>query len=965
MNAPIETMPGSLRVLSRLILALLLGLAPVLHAQQPARPGSITGVAVDSATQGSLPGVAVSLPARGQSALTDRNGRFVLPEVPPGTYALEAAFLGRSPIRREVTVTAGAETRVDLDFGSEVVRLSAFVVESYREGWAKALQQKKTSANIGEIVSADSLGALPDRNVADALARLPGVALIADSGEGQFVTIRGLNPNLNNVTLNGATLASPGIRNLDGRDSVSGSVIPLDVIGSANIAQIELTKTLTPDMDASAIGGSVNLRTASAFDRQGRFLQGSVTAGHSDYAGKALYEGDVSFGDRFGADRALGVALSANFSRRPFRTEAFQSVWQNAAFGDGRFVPLALELLPEDAVRDRLGLTAALEYRPGGGRGEYHLTVVHNRFDEENTRQEAITRSNNAAGAFGGPNTIIFNNTRAEHRVFRIETEQTQLNVTAGTRHTLGEFSLQTEGTLSHGGQSRPQMRSIQFRNANIQANPGFTLDYGSFIPRISRGASSFADPARFTPLRQYDERSVEVDEDITSGRADLTWTPAFLAGRRLTLKAGGKFLSNQRQVDLNARIYGAPFSLADTGAVIPGQNVMGYGTEIDIDYDKALAFIESRRSTLVLDQGASLSSSSANTFRVAQDIWAGYGMASARFDRLLLLGGFRVESTSASIRALEYRSVGNAVGTIFPNNAAFEYTNVLPNLQARYEFSRDLVARAAITSSIRRPEYEFAAPSSRLQFSFSGGAGVNIIDPVNFPNQGLLTVGNPKLKPYEATNYDLALEHYLKSGGILAVSAFEKTIRNPIYQTLDLRQNTIYNGLGFQELQVSSYRNGSDGRIRGLEASLQVPLSFLPAPFDGFGIDGNVTWVTSSVAVDSRPGVKLKFFEQPDRTVNAALYYQKHRFSARVAYSFQTESLRQIGTDVLRDFYRSDRYQTDAQASFKLSEALTLFANAQNLTNQPQDTFQGNPNWLRFRRTFGWNGRLGLKFRF
>jgi outer membrane receptor protein involved in Fe transport len=143
------------------------------------------------------------------------------------------------------------------------------------------------------------------------------------------------------------------------------------------------------------------------------------------------------------------------------------------------------------------------------------------------------------------------------------------------------------------------------------------------------------------------------------------------------------------------------------------------------------------------------------------------------------------------------------------------------------------------------------------------------------------------------------------------------------------------------------------------------VPLNFLPAPFDGFGIDGNITWVTSSIQVQSRPGVKLKFFEQPDRAINAALYYQKRRFAARVAYSYQTESLRQIGTDVLRDFYRADHYQTDAQASFKLTEALALFGNVQNITNQPQDTYQGTPNWLRFRRTFGWNARFGVKFRF
>ncbi len=952
------TTPTLRAALPRLLLVL--ALLPL----SPAFAANIVGSAINAQTGAYLAGVAISVSGQTATAVSDRDGGFRLTGIAPGTYALEASYLGQETIRRTVSVPASGDARVDFEFAGEVQKLASFVVEGYRDGWAKALQQKKTANNIAEIISADSVGNLPDRNVADAIARLPGIALIADSGEGQFVTIRGLNPNLNNITLNGATLASPGIRSLDGRDSVSGSVVPLDVIGSANIAQIEVTKTLTPDMDASAIGGTINLRTASAFDRKDRFLYGSLTGGYGDLAEKEIFEGDVTFGDRFGKDRKVGVALTANYSHRPFRTEAFQSVWQNAAFGDQRFVPLAIELLPEDAVRDRIGVTANVEYRPASGT-EYYFNGVYNRFDEENIRQEAITRSNNAMGSFGGPQTVVFNNTRAEHRVFRTDTVQTQRNATAGAKQTWGDFVLNGEATFSNGEQTRPHMRSIQFRNNNISAAPGFTLNYAGFIPVISRGTSTFADATRFSPLRTYDERSVEVEEDITTGRLDLTWSPQRFAERKITLKAGGKYYRNERSVAVDAKIYSGSFNMADTGAVVPGQNVMGYSTEIDLDYDKALAFVESRRNSLVLDQGASLSTSAANTFNVGQDIYAGYAMASAQLGKLSVLGGVRVEATSASIRALEYRSVGTAVGSILSNNADFEYTNTLPNLQARFEIRENLLLRAAVTSAIRRLEYEFAAPSSRLQLNaFSGGGAANIVDPVNFPNVGALTIGNPNLKPYEAMNYDLALEYYLKSGGILSAAVFHKTIENPIYQTIDLRQNFVFNQIGFQDLQISSYQNGKDGKVNGLELALQVPLKFLPAPFDGFGIDGNITLVSSSVEVFSRPGVKLRLFEQPDRTVSGALYYQKGRVSARVAYTYQTESLRQIGTDALRDFWRADHYQTDAQASFRLSEKFTLFANVQNITDQPQDTYQGLPERLRFRRMFGWNARFGVRFR-
>ena len=152
---------------------------------------------------------------------------------------------------------------------------------------------------------------------------------------------------------------------------------------------------------------------------------------------------------------------------------------------------------------------------------------------------------------------------------------------------------------------------------------------------------------------------------------------------------------------------------------------------------------------------------------------------------------------------------------------------------------------------------------------------------------------------------------------------------------------------------------------MSGLELYLQVPFTFLPAPFDGLGLDANLTIVSSSVEIFSRLGVELPLFEQPDQTVNVAVYYQKGRFDGRLAYTHQDSSLRQIGASALNDFYRADHYQTDAQASFRLTEHFTIFASAQNLTNQPQDTYQGLPNQLRFRRMYGTVYSAGLRFRF
>jgi TonB-dependent receptor len=918
--------------------------------------GDIVGRAIDAASRTHLSGVAVHVSGTTLQATTNAEGYFRIANVPAGQVNVIGNHLGFPSTTVPVAVPNQGAVAVELRFGDEVVQLEKFAVEGIREGRARALQQKKTGTTIADIVTSDAFGNLPDRNVADALSRLPGVSLLADSGEGRYVSIRGLNPNLNNVTLNGATLASPGVRNLDGRDSVSGSVVPLDVIGSAQITQLEVVKTLTPDMDASAIGGTVNLRTASAFDRTERLLTGAVTLGYSDLAEKEIYEADVTFADRFGADRDFGVALAASYSNRPFRTEGLQTVWQDTAASGAELVPLSLELLPEDAERERIGVTTNLEYRPKHG-GHYYLRAVVNRFEEENDRQEAIIRTNNGVGSKVGPTLVRFTNVRSERRVYRTITEQTQVNVTGGLSREFGAITVEPEVSFSLGREDRPEMKNMQFRNANIAANPGLTIDYSAFRLNLDTGTSTLADPARHV-LRLFTENTVDVEEEIWTPKVDFKLAKIDIAGGALALKAGTKYYGSTREVDVGHRIFTGPYTLAQTGAVLPGNSMRGYHTVMEIDYDRALAFLDANRGSLVFDEAASLNNSVANTFRLSQDIYSGFVMGTFERGPLTLIGGIRYEATDATIRAFEYQSQAGAVGNIVPNRATFDFDNLMPGVQLRYAAREDLVFRAAVTNTLRRPEYEFAAPAATLTYN-------QRIDAQNpqFPYSAALTIGNPQLDPYEALNFDVAGEYYLASGGIVSLSLFHKVVGNPIYQVLETRINTVYNGLGFQELVVSSFQNAEEGKITGAEFAVHLPFTFLPQPFNGFGLDGNFTLIDSEVNISSRPGANLQFFEQPDRNANVSLYYQRGRFSGRVAYAYQSASLRQLGASSSRDFYRADHYQTDVQANFRLSPKLTLFANVQNLTNQPQDTFSGDPTMMRYSRIFGWNARLGVRF--
>jgi len=208
---------------------------------------------------------------------------------------------------------------------------------------AKALQTQKIANNFIDSLYANDVGKLPDQNVAEAVKRLPGLSVANDQGEGRYVIIRGIDPNLVNVTINGQTMPAP---EPDGRQ------VKLDDIPSAMIASVVVTKSLTPDQDANAIGGEVNIRTLTAFDRNKRFFvdaRGSL--GWYEMNHKKPYELDGQLGGIFGADGQFGAVLSINYSRRPIESENFQGS-ENYQTG----APDENGLRDYNLVRTRLGI---------------------------------------------------------------------------------------------------------------------------------------------------------------------------------------------------------------------------------------------------------------------------------------------------------------------------------------------------------------------------------------------------------------------------------------------------------------------------------------------------------------------------------------------------------------------------------------------------------------------------------
>ncbi len=283
-----------------LILSLvgMLGIVPV-DAQQ--RSGIVTGVVKDTA-QSVLQGARIELQPNGGSVISNGQGQFTFTDLAPGEYTLTISYVGFAPFSTTLTIAAGQLARADaiLQVGNQT---EVVTVKGDRQfGELEALNIERTADNIVQVLPSEIITSLPNTNIADAVGRLPSVSLERDEGEGKYIQIRGTEPRLSNVTINGIHVPSPeGVRN-----------VKLDVIPADLVDMVELNKTLSANQDADAIGGSVNLVTKSATDNPYVTILGM--GGYAPISGgRNLYQVDATAGQRFGKEKKIGLLFGGSY----------------------------------------------------------------------------------------------------------------------------------------------------------------------------------------------------------------------------------------------------------------------------------------------------------------------------------------------------------------------------------------------------------------------------------------------------------------------------------------------------------------------------------------------------------------------------------------------------------------------------------------------------------------------------
>ncbi|MCB1664635.1 MAG: TonB-dependent receptor [Pseudomonadales bacterium] len=836
--------------------------------------------------------------------------------------------------------------------------IEEIIVQGSNLSRQRAIEQKQMDSRLIEALGADELGQFPDRNVGESLNRLPGVSMLVEKGEGRFVQIRGINPALNNVTINGVQMGSP-------EQEGGGRAAPMDVISGGVLGGVQVVKTPTADMDSQGIGGTVNVKTTMPFDRNdefygyvtSRFGRESVRPESQAYAGQDPRALDAMVSGKL-ANSTVGWLLGATWSDREYVGQGiYQDDWDESS---GVGLPVNVKNNYYIIGRERTNLNAALEFRPTDN-DTYYVRGFYAKWQEfqhRNRYEQNLSAGvvpTNAGSGVSGKNRILAN-VRLE------EADKDLFSFSAGGENVMDQLTL-SYMVQSNSNELAEPNDNWEFRSGASFGPNTWTHDSDGVVTITpDAGTPNRQDPSLidFRRVRFFD-RSMQEDAHIA--KVDLQWDLDDMS----YVKTGLKYSNTDRSLDDSQRRFNpgsAKLNLGTSSAFTKGafrndadkynppniwMNLAGMNAFI-VDPANAKYF--------AADAADDFVSNNAADYGVEESVWAAYVMGSRRFDRLELIAGVRYESTDVN-------SSGNVLnnGTVKRIKASGDYSNVMPSLIANYRLNDQFVARAGITRALGRPDFETIAPRSTISDDGGPIAGISI--------------GNPDLTPRKSTNYDLSLEWYPDTLSILSLSVFYKDIKDELIGsttslTSQAEMNAALAARGLTgvvdtstltRLDLSTTINASSASLKGVELMGQTQLSFLPAPFDGLGVSASLTRLDGETKL---PTGNIPLVGQPESTYAFSLFYQNDRIDASVSYAYNDSFLTDMNAnpDLVLDQGEFGRW--DAKLSYSLWDNLKIFLEGVNLNDEPTSEFQGGrSNW---NTEYEWVGRtyyMGVSYGF
>jgi len=942
--------------------------------------GVISGTVVDN-SGAALTGAQIQLQPLGIIGVTNNQGTFVLPEVPVGTYTVTVSYVGFQPKTSKVELTSSKTLNLNLQLSVASTGEEILVTADRPHGEAEAINQTRTADNILQVLPAEVITSLPNANVADAIGRLPSVTLYRIEGEGVYIQVRGTEPRLTNVTVDGITIPSP---------EPTVRQVRLDVLPSDLIEAIELNKTLSANQDANGIGGSVNLRTKEAGDQPTLNIYGN--GGFTNIEnGRASYGLGGTVGKRFGPTKKLGILANGAYDYNGRGIDNIQP-------GLDPLSTYAHPFYDNDTIREY----RYYRYRYGfAGSADYHIS------DNASIYAHGIYSDFKDWGDkwyYQPVSTAISSNgdlpsTSAASPSPKFYTSSKRPNASVGSL-ILGGRDARASSLMTWEASAS---RSYEVDSAgNPKADfswigPSVFCNYSPGSQQnLNRPTFGVCD-ANNSPLQNANNWAFKDITTSTGSSAQLNLTAAtsyahnYSSGSHFgTFEVGFKFSNAHKTQDATETIYDG-WSTKAASAVTMAQlqsdfsntdyydgSYFGGKYGPVSDFNKAVDYTLKNFSGFV-DQAKTAAATYPNIFHTIERITAGYAMNTIDFGKLHVQTGLRLEGTQMDTfgyNVILTPTGGTPVGV--SNNPS--YIDVLPSVQLRYRLTPDSALRIVYARGVARPDaYQLVPFVTEDQTS----------SPI------AVTIGNPSLKPEHANNYDVLYENYLRPLGIIQAGVFFKQLTAPqLLTTLpgNIDLSSFPPGYFPAALQsvikqypgdaVTQYVNGQNAYLYGFEVSYQQHLQYLPGLLGGLGISANYSYTASK-----EKGVPLRtdhptLIDQAPHTWNLSATYDTKRLSVRTGLAYNGQSLFSYnwvsptlvaGADPSNlgpkgpsgDTWTLTHFQVDAQASYRLLHGLSAVVSGLNLNNEVFGYYTGSTQFVNQREYYKPTYTGGFRYNF
>jgi iron complex outermembrane receptor protein len=964
--------------------------APRMHS---AEVGSIAGSVSNTATGNNLEGARVEIPKLNITALTDNTGRYQLTGVSAGTHEIVARYIGLDPLTVTVTVSGGQRVVRDFELTSGIYKLDAFKVTGEREGNAAMITEKRNADNVKDVIAMDSFGYLPNMSAGEVVMRLPGVAgSPTDEGLAYRFNMRGMDPTLNNVTVDGASMTTLGTNRSFELQSITGTMFE----------GLELVKGHTPDKGADSLGGTVNFKTRSTFSMREKrrttynfsarvapsfFEQTPLREQHRAHPILNVAHQEVF--SVFGDSRNLGVSANLFYSENA--VGGFANIFDYTNIADGPAPVWDYQTWDNINNRKQMSLNLKADYRWSqftkfsiGVTGNDNLERMRRRitvraFTGGNTTVPNATTTGVVAGAFNDYITVVRPVAAANIDV----TMDGPLNyyvrmrrLDASAEHNWGNLLVEYAGNIAttHLNNGNGKGGTLNMRNGSVNPATGlFTYGGSGWIldrsqdqmhPRfLPNGGPDSNDPANYRP-RPTDgliQQRNENDQQLKQARLDVRYTlpisvPTNLkAGfhwRELRMDEWGQNRRRWTYATSGPALPHDPtyvsYDRTKTGRAIPVWQSHMFTTD---GYPNAgLPWIE--------DLYYNQSQKYLGTRWLTEEVSASYIMAQGRLGsegflrRTGYLGGMRFETTETDARgwvrgrflstaaqqtaSTDPRGLADAdYANNFRTNPG-KYTKGFPSIHAFHDITKDLKVRVSYSTSYGRP------PIANLL-------------PGETPNETAqtITANNPGLGPYTATNWDATLEYYFEPVGSLTIGWFHKDIRDFIITsdtgTVSDGPDNGYGGQYSGWTERTSI-NGGDAVAQGWEFAYQQQFTFLPGLLKGLSASFNYTRIlTHGMREGTRYLTSREVQNFIPHAANASVNWRYKKFSARVLYNFTGEHITTFNAaNPALHQYRFSMKTTNVGFGYAVKPWLTYTLDASNIFNEPQQFYIGYKHRVR-----------------